>query len=207
MHLGGWRSLPGEGCAVVQAETIVIGLDLGTTNWKAVAYDQESLPLARFKQPVAVHEERTAEPYDPEAIWGFVVRALRERVNQLGPRSRWRGERWPGCGATRCRQPAMSTGRPGPSCRVPTWRSGTAPSTSSTCSYTRPWHRSTPASSSCDHHGGGRQDAPTSSPRRESPSDGRAQLFQKAQLAQEMEDGEAVPYFLGRLQGDLDELG
>lgn len=71
---------------MVQAEAIVIGLDLGTTNWKAVAYSQASLPLARFRQPVAMHEEPDGRAsYDPEAIWGFVVRALRELVDQLGP--------------------------------------------------------------------------------------------------------------------------
>lgn len=70
----------------VQAEAIVIGIDIGTTNWKVVAYDQNSVPMARYKRPVAVHEEPDGRAsYDPEEIWRFVVRALREVAGQLGP--------------------------------------------------------------------------------------------------------------------------
>ncbi len=70
----------------MRARGVVIGIDIGTTNWKVVAYDENGQQLARVRRPVMVHEEPGGRAhYDPEEVWGFVVEGLREVARQLGP--------------------------------------------------------------------------------------------------------------------------
>ena len=65
---------------------VLVGIDIGTTNWKVVAYDENGAQLARFRRPVIVHEEPGGRAcYDPEEVWGFVVEGLQEVARQLGP--------------------------------------------------------------------------------------------------------------------------
>lgn len=70
----------------MRARAVIVGIDIGTTNWKVVAYDESGQPLAGLRRPVMVHEEPGGRAhYDPEEVWGFVVGGLREVARQLGP--------------------------------------------------------------------------------------------------------------------------
>lgn len=68
---------------------VVIGIDIGTTNWKVGAFDDEGQPLAIFRRPAAVQEEPGGRAsYDPDEVWGFVVEGLRQVGERLGPQRR-----------------------------------------------------------------------------------------------------------------------
>jgi sugar (pentulose or hexulose) kinase len=65
----------------------LIGIDLGSTNLKAIAYDCEGRALAKASRP-----NQRVNPYPdrpewaiwrPESIWGGVAECLREVVTQL----------------------------------------------------------------------------------------------------------------------------
>lgn len=65
---------------------ILIGIDIGSTNWKVVAYAENGTALGQYKRGAMVHEEAGGRAtYDPEELWGFVLEGLRAVVEQLGP--------------------------------------------------------------------------------------------------------------------------
>lgn len=64
----------------------MIGIDIGTTNWKMGAYDEDGRELARYRRPTLTHEEPGGRAtYDPAEIWQAVEEGLAELVRQLGP--------------------------------------------------------------------------------------------------------------------------
>lgn len=65
---------------------IIIGIDIGTTNWKVVAYTEDGTLLAQYKSGAMVHEEPGGRAtYEPEELWAFVLDGLRSVVSRLGP--------------------------------------------------------------------------------------------------------------------------
>lgn len=73
----------------------LVGIDLGSTNLKAIVYDTEGNAVARANRPT-----QRFNPYDdhpqwaiwkPEQIWGGVSESLREAISQLDDPSRIRG--------------------------------------------------------------------------------------------------------------------
>lgn len=68
-----------------RAGRYLVGIDIGTTNWKVVAYDERGTERASFRRPAAVHEEAGGRAhYDPEELWAIVLQGVAEVVRQLG---------------------------------------------------------------------------------------------------------------------------
>lgn len=65
----------------------LVGVDIGTTNVKAVAYDVEGRVLASAGRPQEVHRPRPGwAEYDPETMFEAAAASLREVVGQLDDR-------------------------------------------------------------------------------------------------------------------------
>lgn len=63
----------------------LVGIDVGTTNWKVAAYDEDGRELAVYRQPAAVHAEPGGRAYyDPQEIWQAVCTGLARVVQELG---------------------------------------------------------------------------------------------------------------------------
>jgi xylulokinase len=67
---------------------VLLGLDIGTTNCKVLAVDEDGQPVANATAPtpVSVGSIPDASPeYDPNALWQASARLIRDVVDQLEP--------------------------------------------------------------------------------------------------------------------------
>jgi xylulokinase len=73
----------------------LVGIDLGSTNLKAIIYDTAGRAVARASRPTQRFNPDPAHPtwaiWRPEQIWGGVCESLQDVVAQLDDRSRIRG--------------------------------------------------------------------------------------------------------------------
>lgn len=73
-------------------EPLVIGVDVGTTNVKAVAFDPSGRARADATTPTPTERPRPGwAEHDAEALWQAAARVLRETTTQLAPPSRVAG--------------------------------------------------------------------------------------------------------------------
>jgi xylulokinase len=74
---------------------ILIGIDLGSTSLKAVAYDPDGRAVAHASRPTELVRSDPAHPdwaiWRPEQIWGGTAEALKEAVAKLPPGAAVRG--------------------------------------------------------------------------------------------------------------------
>ena len=64
---------------------LLVGVDLGTTNIKALAFEPDGRIAAEASVPTPTHYPRPAWAYhDPEALWTATVHSLRRLVERLG---------------------------------------------------------------------------------------------------------------------------
>jgi xylulokinase len=62
----------------------LIGVDLGTTNWKVSAYDQRGRPVSTYRCRCQIHHlEKGGAYYLPEEIWETVAAGLRAVASRL----------------------------------------------------------------------------------------------------------------------------
>lgn len=62
----------------------LLGIDVGTTNWKVVAYDHRGRAVSAFRCPCRTHWlEHGSADYLPEEIWGTVAYGIAEVLRQL----------------------------------------------------------------------------------------------------------------------------
>ncbi len=65
---------------------VLMGLDLGTTNIKALAFDQHGVTLSEASLPTPVHPSGEDHAhYEPEEIWRATASAIRSALDGLGP--------------------------------------------------------------------------------------------------------------------------
>ncbi|MCU0875983.1 MAG: FGGY-family carbohydrate kinase, partial [Pirellulaceae bacterium] len=73
----------------------LVGIDLGSTNLKAIVYDATGRVAARASRPTQRFNPDPERPqwaiWKPEQIWGGVAESLREAIGQLDDPSRIRG--------------------------------------------------------------------------------------------------------------------
>jgi xylulokinase len=75
---------------------ILVGLDLGTTNCKALAFDTEGTPVASATAPMPAHQPQSvamdsalgSPEYDAEELWNVSARLIRQVVDRLAPGQR-----------------------------------------------------------------------------------------------------------------------
>lgn len=73
----------------VGESALILGIDLGTTSTKAVAYDVRGRMVATASEPTTTHYPRPLWAYfEPEELWGAVSSAVRGVVSQIGEPSR-----------------------------------------------------------------------------------------------------------------------
>lgn len=69
--------------------TLLVGVDVGTTNVKAVVYEPSGLALARASAPTITHHPRPGEAhYVASELWDQVCTALRDAIAQVSPERR-----------------------------------------------------------------------------------------------------------------------
>lgn len=72
-------------------DTLILGIDLGTTSTKAVAYDIHGRMVAAAAQPTTTHYPRPLWAYfEPEELWAAAASAVRGVVAQIGDPARIR---------------------------------------------------------------------------------------------------------------------
>ena len=82
------------------SEPILIGIDVGSTNFKAAAYDTAGRPIACAHVPTPTRYPRPGWAYfDPDEVWDLVTSILREVTSALrreppGGRA-WPSPAWP----------------------------------------------------------------------------------------------------------------
>jgi len=70
-------------------DALILGIDLGTTSTKAVAYDTRGRMVATSAQPTVTHYPRPLWAYfEPEELWDAAASAVRGVVAQIGEPSR-----------------------------------------------------------------------------------------------------------------------
>jgi len=70
-------------------DDLILGIDLGTTSTKAVAYDTRGRMVATASQPTTTHYPRPLWAYfEPEELWGAVAAAVRSVVSQISDPAR-----------------------------------------------------------------------------------------------------------------------
>lgn len=63
----------------------LLGIDVGTTNWKVVAYDHQGAPVASFRCSCRVHQHEDGFAcYWPKELWATLAGGIRSVVEQLG---------------------------------------------------------------------------------------------------------------------------
>jgi xylulokinase len=73
----------------LQAVTLLVGVDVGTTNVKAVIYEPSGLALARASVPTMTHHPRPGEAhYVASELWDQVCTALRDAIAQVSHKRR-----------------------------------------------------------------------------------------------------------------------
>ena len=66
---------------------LLLGIDIGTTNWKAVVYDGQGRPQVLKKTAALTHYDSQGWGYyDPAELWAQVARIIREAVDAVGGR-------------------------------------------------------------------------------------------------------------------------
>jgi xylulokinase len=66
----------------------MLGIDIGTTNWKVVAYAPDGVAVARWSCPARTERQSGGwAVYEPDAIWDAVCAGIREVVAQLAARN------------------------------------------------------------------------------------------------------------------------
>ena len=73
---------------------ILLGLDLGTTNCKALAFDMNGKAIASATMPTPTHPHSTdpsSPEYDADVLWESAARLIRQVVEQLEPSQRLAG--------------------------------------------------------------------------------------------------------------------
>lgn len=64
---------------------VLLGIDIGTTNWKAAAFDHAGHLVAIAKTPtVTRHYGVDQDFYDPDQLWADVVRVIRRVIDACG---------------------------------------------------------------------------------------------------------------------------
>ena len=59
----------------------LLGLDIGTTNWKANLYDLKGRLIASAKTPAVTSVDKNGRDYyGPEVLWKSVCKLTKERV-------------------------------------------------------------------------------------------------------------------------------
>ena len=67
---------------------VLLGIDVGTTNWKVAAFNEAGSLLSIRKTPtITRYDEEGMGYYDPEEIWESIARLLRETTEVLAGRS------------------------------------------------------------------------------------------------------------------------
>lgn len=73
----------------------LVGIDLGSTNLKAIVYDADGRTMAQASRPTQRFHPDSEHPtwavWQPQQIWDGVCQSLREAIGQLDDRSRIRG--------------------------------------------------------------------------------------------------------------------
>lgn len=65
--------------------TLLMGIDIGTTNTKVGLYQTDGACVAVSARPTVSHQDPGGfSYYDPEEMWGFIASAIREVVEQVG---------------------------------------------------------------------------------------------------------------------------
>jgi len=69
----------------MDAAPLLVGVDVGTTNIKAVIFEPDGQTVAEASLPTPTHYPRLAWAYhDPEELWQSTAQALRQATGQLG---------------------------------------------------------------------------------------------------------------------------
>jgi len=75
----------------IDSDALILGIDLGTTSTKAVAYDLRGRMVATASVPTTIHYPRPLWAYfEPEELWGGAAAAVRSVVEQIGDPARIR---------------------------------------------------------------------------------------------------------------------
>lgn len=70
-------------------DALILGIDLGTTSTKAVAYDVRGRMVASSSQPTITHYPRPMwAHFEPEELWGAAAAAVRDVVSHVGDPAR-----------------------------------------------------------------------------------------------------------------------
>ncbi len=73
----------------------LVGIDLGSTNLKAIVYDTSGRAVARGSQPIQRSHPHSEHPewvvWEPEHIWGGICQVLQQAIRQLEDPKRIRG--------------------------------------------------------------------------------------------------------------------
>ena len=65
---------------------LILGIDVGTTNWKAAVYNEEgALQVLRTTTTKTHHDSAGRAFYDPQEMWQEVSHVVKEVVNRLSP--------------------------------------------------------------------------------------------------------------------------
>src|SRR5262245_58419093 len=68
----------------MQNDTLLLGIDVGTTNCKALIFDTAGNPHAVASAPTPVNYPRPGwAEHDPEALWQVVVTVVRQALSQV----------------------------------------------------------------------------------------------------------------------------
>ncbi|HHV62065.1 MAG TPA: hypothetical protein GXX51_05435 [Firmicutes bacterium] len=61
----------------------LLGIDIGTTNWKVALYDEDGRVISAFSSPTRVHSEGGGRViYKPDEIWATVTGGIRQVISQ-----------------------------------------------------------------------------------------------------------------------------
>jgi xylulokinase len=70
----------------MQNDALLLGIDVGTTNCKALVFDAAGVQRAAASAPTPVSQPRPGwAEYDPEALWQTVVAVVRQALGQVDP--------------------------------------------------------------------------------------------------------------------------
>lgn len=65
---------------------LLLGIDVGSSNCKAVIFDEKGNELFLAKAPTITHYEKGNHAYyDPEEMWRTIVKVIREAIAQINP--------------------------------------------------------------------------------------------------------------------------
>jgi len=69
-------------------DKILLGVDVGTSNVKVIAYSIEGEPLEKVSIPQVIYFDSLCAEQNVEGIWNGICRALKEMTNKLGAKKR-----------------------------------------------------------------------------------------------------------------------